>query len=517
MGAGAGYTLEAKEIIISSIHSIKLNRVLEAYTTYDTINFEAEFDTEIDCIINDISFESYEYGDSLDVVHGIITKLVLSFENTDAKSESDSDIAEWIEKHIYTIREELVNDHFSTNYMVGGGYIHTTFDGYIVKTDDMNAVEHPYYYVNDNAMCITAAEVMIDPEDKNIVDYIDRAVTGENMLTEYTTEDNEEFFDDIHAAIEYAKDNGYDKVYYQTQKETVDGDLDTIDYGVAWRDEDYYDEFSEDDFNESLNKNSLNEANTFEYKEILKLAKEAGFTTVDELNKFKKEHNGEDLIKALRNRVGSNKQEARAFKVNYKDGNVYASKIIKASSKEAAKKIAEANGIKNIINVKSMDYAAAKRLGFDFKETIGEGCKPIKEDSANGSVYDALYDTIQDAYDPVTYDEAEYAIETAYEDGDIDEEEYDELMQELDEARNNADKFNNEQLDELGKKFGLDYMFYKDRGEDVMLYAPDIEDYDDEDAYEEQLEAFDDFLHYIEIDLDGDTEYFSETVTILHR
>ena len=457
MGAGAGYTLEAKEIIINSIHSIKLNRILRAYTAYDVINFEAEFDTEIDCTINDLSFESYAYGDSLDTVHGIITKLVLSFENTDAESESDSDIAEWVEKHIYTIREELVNDHFSTNYMVGRGYSHTTFDGYIVKTDDMDAVEHPYYYVNDNEMCITAAEVMIDPEDKNIVDYIDKAVIGENVLTEYTVEDSEEVFDNLDAAIEYAKDNGYDKVFYQTQKETVDGDIDTIDYGVAWRDENYYDEFSEDGLDESLNKNSLNEANTFEYKEILKLAKEAGFTTVDELNEFKKEHNGEDLIKALRDRVGSN------------------------------------------------------------KETIGEGCKPIKEDSANGSVYDALYDTIQDAYDPVTYDEAEYAIETAYEDGDIDEEEYDELMQELDEARNNADKFSNEQLDELGKKFGLEYMFYKDRGEDVMLYAPDIEDYEDEDAYEEQLEAFDDFLHYIEIDLDGDTEYFSETVTILHR
>ena len=264
-------------------------------------------------------------------------------------------------------------------------------------------------------------------------------------------------------------------------------------------------------------KSNINEATTDEFKEIMSLAKQAGFKTAGELFKFKQEHKGEDLIKALRDRVGSNKPEDEAFKVNYKSGNIYASKIIKASSKEAAKKIAEANGIKNIIDVKSMDYAAAERLGFDFTETIGEGCKPIKEDSANGSVYGALYDTIQDAYDPITYDEAEYAIETAFEDGDIDEDEYEELMQELNETRDNADKFNNENLDELGKKFDLDYMFYKDRGEDVMLYAPDREDYEDEDAYEEKLEAFNDFLHYIEIDLDGDTEYFSETVTILHR
>lgn len=765
MGAGAGYSIRSTTII-NSIQSLKLDNIVEAYTVEDDlVNFIAVFDCNIDCTVDDLEFESYSYGGKIeDIVQGTMTKIRLQFENAEVGSESQSDIAEWIERNQHKIRENLRNTRIGTDYLVGAGWIHQTFTGAITDLDDLDAIENEYYYANDWSLFIEAAKIIVE---SNVAAYIDKAVTGETVTTTFYVEDED--FTELEAAKEYAIDNGYDKVMAYVDEEDFEGNFNTIDSYVAWRDEpeDYYDDedvdeslnegvadmamnavqgfankaagaasrfagkvsdtinrvktgntrfqraagawqsgldkignklaqtaydryykpgfdqvddyynktqpnidgnrmqhtaknvwknwkpydeyqadqkkkaeanktsgtntnsdasagstantnntgtntntnsnntntnnntnqnagagsntgstpkktdkvykyFSADDnedtakkkfrqfamqyhpnreggdeekFKEMSNeydhlfdsydfrrfregveraikrkamrmnesKSNINEATTDEFKEIMSLAKQAGFKTAGELFKFKKEHKGEDLIKALRDRVGSNKPEDEAFKVNYKSGNIYASKIIKASSKEAAKKIAEANGIKNIIDVKSMDYAAAERLGFDFTETIGEGCKPIKEDSANGSVYGALYDTIQDAYDPVTYDEAEYAIETAYEDGDIDEEEYNELMQELNETRDNADKFDNEKLDELGKKFGLDYVFYKDRGEDVMLYAPDREDYEDEDAYEEQLEAFDDFLHYIEIDLDGDTEYFSETVTILHR
>lgn len=764
MGAGAGYSIKST-VTLNSIQSLKLDNIVEAYTVEDDlINFIAVFDCNIDCTVDDLEFESYSYGGKIeDIVQGTMTKIRLQFENAEVGSENQSDIAEWIERNQYKIRENLRNTRIGTNYLVGAGWIHQTFTGAITDLDDLDAIENEYYYANDWSLFIEAAKILVE---SNVAEYIDKAVTGDTVTTTFYVEDEE--FTELEAAKEYAIDNGYDKVMAFVDEEDFEGNFNTIDSYVAWRDEPVDDEFDDsldegiadmaatavnnlasrardaasrfagkvsdtidrvrkgetgfqkgakawtdgldkigdnlmgkafkaagmedanqiydasarvsgeprkqfrvkpgafkdwktaDEYraskfknkpgtdtddtststdktasaggakttntgtnnntNTNTNSNSntntssnsgsnntgsqtntntgssaktytyftaddtpetakqkyrqhaktlhpdmpggdkekfqamsnefehlfdsynfrrfregversikrkvmrmneaksnINEATTDEFKEIMSLAKQAGFKTAGELFKFKQEHKGEDLLQALRDRVGSNKPEDEAFKVNYKSGNIYASKIIKANSKEAAKKIAEANGIKNIIDVKSMDYAAAERLGFDFTETIGEGCKSIKEDSANGSVYGALYDTIQDAYDPITYDEAEYAIETAFEDGDIDEDEYEELMQELNETRDNADKFNNENLDELGKKFGLDYMFYKDRGEDVMLYAPDREDYEDEDAYEEKLEAFNDFLHYIEIDLDGDTEYFSETVTILHR
>lgn len=617
MGAGAGYSIKST-VALDSVQSLKLDKILEAYITdEDYVNFTAIFDCIIECSIEDLEFESYSYGGKIeDTVYGTVTKIRLQFENAEIGSESQSDIAEWIERNQHKIRENLRYSKIDTNYLVGAGWIHQTFTGAITDLDDLDAIEHEYYYANDWSLFIEAAKIVVE---SNVAEYIDKAVTGKTVTTIFYVEDED--FTELEAAKEYAIDNGYDKVMAFVDEEDFEGNFNTIDSYVAWRDEPVEDEFDDsldESLNESIAKSNINEATTDEFKEIMSLAKQAGFKTAGELFKFKKEHEGEDLIKALRDRVGSNKQEAKAkmvitvrsgvnsdgfivtitdkdgkevFKqrydygynasykrsfaddkapfvadiiselcakyniskndIDYKSGeNVFKGSnvsdkdvnnfkaMLDESLNEAEEKLV--NGYK-VFKAKSngrwfvSDGSGYKcgAKGYETKEEAIERAKslkqgkatsleentkePIKEDSANGSVYGALYDTIQDAYDPVTYDEAEYAIETAYEDGDIDEEEYNELMQELNETRDNADKFDNEKLDELGKKFGLDYMFYKDRGEDVMLYAPDREDYEDEDAYEEKLEAFDDFLHYIEIDLDGDTEYFSETVTILHR
>ena len=1053
MGAGSMYTVEAKEVVINSIQSIKLDRILEAYTNNDTVNFEAAFDTQIECTIDGILFSNYNYsGEVEEIVPGIMTKVVLSFENVDIKSESQSDIAEWVERNIHTIRDELVNDHVTTIRYIGRGYSHTPFDGYITRANlDENdeRTVHDYYYANSNAMCIVATEIMIHPEKANVAEYIDKVLKGEDTEILYYVDDEE--FADKEGAILFAKDRDIDEVKAYVYREDINGDTDVVDVETVWRasedDGDLYDDYfdeslSEDakdaeesprkaidnikgaiksnkyyvgcakftpnsfynylkeqngrlkiyknsdgeyfvsnhryssgiviepslidiiikdyrfkefivgeapntlsdevkdiihdsceyalelgysdgdivrycyeDLNldnidydkevvskyihkiltdikktsatdESLNegiadmaraavdgfkntvarkvsknvdvamgivdrvrkgetkfqkgakawtdgldkigdklmgkafkaagmedankiydasaqvsgeprkqfrvkpgafktwktadeyraskvknkpgtdtdgeststdktaaaggakttntstntntntntnsntntntnsntnnsnnnggnntgsqtntntggtaktytyftaddtpetakqkyrqhaktlhpdmpggdkekfqamsnefehlfdsydlrrfregvekaikrkvmrmnesKSNINEATTDEFKEIMSLAKQAGFKTAGELFKFKQEHKGKDLIQALRDRVGSNKQEAEAFKVNYKSGNIYASKIIKADSKEAAKKIAEANGIKNIIDVKSMDYGAAERLGFDYiaeslNEDTGEqiylihvgsydwkgqstesakteeeaidilnkllkaddsifnfyietgasidaidngeyeaivigeytsnddetssrynGCwkiggsdytisndivtkktttkvKQLKEyaESDNPDIFEDIIDRINLATTPVELLDLEDEIDSLDED-DLTEEGFGFLYDALEAKRDEIVVFDNDSLDEYGADFGLTYMFYKDRDGDVMLYYPDIEDYADEDEYDEMMDNFDDFIQFL-VDKGADIEDFNEYALVLHR
>ena len=920
MGAGAGYSIKST-VTLNSIQSLKLDNIVEAYTVEDgLINFIAVFDCSIDCTVDDLEFESYSAGGKIeDIVQGTMTKIRLQFENAEVGSESQSDIAEWIERNQYKIRENLRNTRIGTDYLVGAGWIHQTFTGAITDLDDLDAIENEYYYANDWSLFIEAAKILVE---SNVAEYIDKAVTGDTVTTTFYVEDEE--FTELEAAKEYAIDNGYDRVMAYVDEEDFDGNFNTIDSYVAWRDEPVDDEFDDsldegiadmaatavnnlasrardaasrfagkvsdtidrvrkgetgfqkgakawtdgldkigdnlmgkafkaagmedanqiydasarvsgeprkqfrvkpgafkdwktaDDYRASKVKNkpgtdtddkststdktasaggakttntgtntnsgsnsggsdntgsqtntntggsaktytyftaddtpetakqkyrqhaktlhpdmpggdkakfqamdaefrglfdsydyrrfregversikrkvmrmnesksNINEATTDEFKEIMSLAKQAGFKTAGELFKFKQEHKGEDLLQALRDRVGSNKPEAEAFKVNYKSGNIYASKIIKANSKEAAKKIAEANGIKNIIDVKSMDYAAAERLGFDYiaesikneakegaqtkelasliakgftegsdnektkrvaavvdnlseddcqslvdmfkklvgdiklnnearkiakqngvepdnLETIGDvidfllnameskevgtafkviikivfaicfavgvfvgvdgpiieivsailmmipsniilkvlafpcwlalkgaskfvrglqskkRAKQLKEyaEEDDPDIFEDIIDRINLATTPVELLDLEDEIDSLDED-DLTEEGFGFLYDALEAKRDEIVVFDNDSLDEYGADFGLTYMFYKDRDGDVMLYYPDIEDYADEDEYDEMMDNFDDFINFLS-DKGADIEDFNEYALVLHR
>ena len=161
MGAGAGYSIKSTTII-NSIQSLKLDNIVEAYTVDDgLVNFIAVFNCNIDCTVDDLEFESYSYGGKIeDIVQGTMTKIRLQFENAEIDSESQSDIAEWIERNQYKIRENLRNTRIGTDYLVGAGWIHQTFTGAITDLDDLDAIEHEYYYANDWSLFIEAAKIV---------------------------------------------------------------------------------------------------------------------------------------------------------------------------------------------------------------------------------------------------------------------------------------------------------------------------------------------------------------------
>ena len=219
MGAGAGYSIKST-VTLNSIQSLKLDNIVEAYTVEDgLINFIAVFDCSIDCTVDDLEFESYSAGGKIeDIVQGTMTKIRLQFENAEVGSESQSDIAEWIERNQYKIRENLRNTRIGTNYLVGAGWVHQTFTGAITDLDDLDAIENEYYYANDWSLFIEAAKILVE---SNVAEYIDKAVTGDTVTTTFYVEDEE--FTELEAAKEYAIDNGYDRVMAYVDEEDYEG------------------------------------------------------------------------------------------------------------------------------------------------------------------------------------------------------------------------------------------------------------------------------------------------------
>jgi len=242
MGAGAGYTIETKDVkITGDIQIYGFDKVREDSNTmfkYDVI--------EVDCnvpITGSVRAESYMYNcDWIKNVPMTVTTVTINFMQYEgAKEVTEADILEILRN--------------TTNYVgegvYGGGYIHSTFDG-----------EFDIRPSSDYADDIDAAVITIN--HANIVNFIDLAVTGDNR--EYEVRLNGEAiesFEDEDEAIEALKsmirdeisENGFDSVDLSDCTveenywvEDVDGNFDIDDrgyYNIRYCADDDYDEFEE--------------------------------------------------------------------------------------------------------------------------------------------------------------------------------------------------------------------------------------------------------------------------------
>ena len=146
------------------------------------------------------------------------------------------------------IKNALMNDieNDSSSMVYGGGYSHSTYNGQLVETDDSS-------FNNSNLIC----NLHIAPNEIYQwcapIEYIDMAVTGENISTTYDiwdSKDNSDIIDSyssieyslediVDKAIKFANDNNIDiedlYITETTWKEDFDGVTDDIFDEIVWR------------------------------------------------------------------------------------------------------------------------------------------------------------------------------------------------------------------------------------------------------------------------------------------
>jgi hypothetical protein len=142
------------------------------------------------------------------------------------------------------LKYDIEND--SSSMIYGGGYVHSTYNGQLVETDDSS-------FNNINLVC----NLHIAPNEIYQwcapIEYIDMAVTGENISTTYDIWDSGDNSDTIESysskeysledivdkAIKFANDNDIDiedlYITETTWKEYFDGGIEDIFDEIVWR------------------------------------------------------------------------------------------------------------------------------------------------------------------------------------------------------------------------------------------------------------------------------------------
>ena len=223
-GPGAGYTVSG------TLTNVKINRIVN-YTVKDrdadVVEWIAEVIGSADFV--DVHANSYYYGGTIDSTPVSIIRVAFEGE----KEEPTVEDVKWA----------LEKAKIEAN--LGGGWIHSTFDGYIDV--DYNGI--------DNAPYTTGVEFKLT--DQAAIDYLDRAVQNGNEETLYAVMDEDDWimdsFETEEEAISFAKEHGLYKVQIVYQTEMF-GDYDfDVDRGdVVWTaDEDMEESLKESENNSS--------------------------------------------------------------------------------------------------------------------------------------------------------------------------------------------------------------------------------------------------------------------------
>lgn len=154
MGAGAGYTIETSDIAINGKPKL-LSYDIKQNGHWQTVDVECEVP-----ITGDVRASSYMFGCPwIKEVNMVVTAITINFYENEEVSDQ-------------TILDVLSN---TSNYygegVYGGGWSHSTFDG-VWEINSFSELD----YAND------ISSVTIQIPDKFIVNYIDKAVTGDNVI-----------------------------------------------------------------------------------------------------------------------------------------------------------------------------------------------------------------------------------------------------------------------------------------------------------------------------------------------
>lgn len=242
MGAGAGYNIKG------TLELVKINsyEVGEPFDVTEKLggDYVRKYQVfpikcDIDCIVENVSSESYMYGGILRGLTPIkITEMsiVSDYAEIEDVSEIDDSV---IEDALYDVTFDVV---------YGWGWTHATFDGELhCETRDLKEGAYGLTNLNDLTMHITS---------EGAIEALDTYALGENYTDDYKVVDidgNElEYFDDFDDAVDWAKENnGYqvwgNRVWYEysiTNSGEIESDVLDFDdeIGKDWTNPNYIDE-----------------------------------------------------------------------------------------------------------------------------------------------------------------------------------------------------------------------------------------------------------------------------------
>ena len=242
-GPGAGYKLSGK-LKITAVESLTPVKFEDAdYGSYD-VTFK--------CValgtIEDFEFYSYMYGDKMDSAEVEISAIKANF-----YAENVDDIEALVRNNLEEVKDCLVGATVHIDYVYGGGWVHSKFDGTIAEIDDTVKDSDIVY---GDTFDIEVFEFDAKIKDTDVIEFVDKAVTGDNIVNEYTVFDSDDepvdtFFEESDA-INFAKKNNYARVDREEFIEKANGDQDFGDRETVW-------ENDEIDVEESLNEDAQTE------------------------------------------------------------------------------------------------------------------------------------------------------------------------------------------------------------------------------------------------------------------
>ncbi len=234
-GAGAGYTLSGK-MSITAVESLTPIKFEDAdYGSYDVT---------FNCValgkIEDFEFYSYMYGDKMDSAEVEISAVKTNF----YCGEGIEDIEAFVRNNLEEVKNCLVGATVHIDYVYGAGWMHSKFDGTIAEID--NTVKDSDIVYGD-IFDIEVFEFDAKIRDTDVINYVDKAVTGDNFSYMYTVIDEDgnpgDAFFEEDDAIEYAKRHHCQAVDKTEYKELFGGETEWLDSEIVWENpyEDVYD------------------------------------------------------------------------------------------------------------------------------------------------------------------------------------------------------------------------------------------------------------------------------------
>lgn len=203
-GPGAGYTIHVDGLSLFNIKSAKVTEYVK----------ESGWFVDVDgtCTIDNLSAESYYYGTG--IIHDVdarIKKIWVNWywvdEDDDLSNMSESDLCDFITEYAH---DRLSDVDFETVY--GGGWMHSTYDGTIDAIDSER---------DDVDLVIT---------DQDIINYIDKAVQGENYIDEYYV------YSDVYGVVDAFESESSAIEVAKSYLESGDYDSLTVEHGLNYYD-----------------------------------------------------------------------------------------------------------------------------------------------------------------------------------------------------------------------------------------------------------------------------------------
>ena len=224
MGAGAGYKITSKDIYVEG-RVTKAEVVGKDYLGDPLILCDCDMKGKI----GSLRASSYMYStEEIEDVDFVVKKALLTYTNYYDIS------AEKLVNDLDALTDIVIDDlnGGSIDFIYGGGWSHTTWDGSICSVEDSlknaNRTDYNYFYV-DNANFVAAIEAKVT--DEETIKYVDKAVTGDNIRVSYVVLDYEdsviEVFDNEDDAKDFCDGLDYHAIVERWEEEvSKNGDVD---------------------------------------------------------------------------------------------------------------------------------------------------------------------------------------------------------------------------------------------------------------------------------------------------